>query len=36
MVWLCAIVLAALLYPAVRAFAAFKARRRDIAWLKYL
>ncbi len=36
MVWLCALSLAALLYPAVRAFAAFKARRRDIAWLKYL
>lgn len=36
MVWLCAVVLAAALYPAVRAFAAFKARRRDIAWLKYL
>lgn len=36
MVWLCALVLAVVLYPAVRAFAAFKARRRDIAWLKYL
>lgn len=36
MVWLCALSLAALLYPAVRAFAAFKARRRDITWLKYL
>ncbi|MBT2333726.1 DUF1624 domain-containing protein [Variovorax paradoxus] len=36
MVWLCALALAALLYPAVRAFAGFKARRRDIAWLKYL
>jgi uncharacterized membrane protein len=36
MVWLCALALAVLLYPAVRAFAAFKARRRDIAWLKYL
>lgn len=35
-VWLCAVVLAVALYPAVRAFAAFKARRRDIAWLKYL
>ena len=35
-VWLAAIVLAFALYPAVRAFAALKARRRDIAWLKYL
>lgn len=35
-VWLGAIVLAAALYAPVRAFAAFKARRRDIAWLKYL
>ncbi|MGJ7502883.1 DUF1624 domain-containing protein [Variovorax sp. ZT5P49] len=36
MVWLAAAVLAFALYPAVRAFAALKARRRDIAWLKYL
>ena len=36
MVWLAAAVLAFVLYPAVRAFAALKARRRDIAWLKYL
>lgn len=36
MAWLMTIVLAVALYPAVRAFAAFKARRRDIAWLKYL
>lgn len=36
MVWPCALALAVALYPAVRAFAAFKARRRDIAWLKYL
>jgi uncharacterized membrane protein len=35
-VWLAAIALAFALYPAVRAFAALKARRRDIAWLKYL
>ncbi|SDK78024.1 DUF1624 domain-containing protein [Pseudomonas indica] len=34
-VWLCAVVLAVVLYPAVRWFAAVKARRRDIAWLKY-
>ena len=36
MVWLATGVLAFALYPAVRAFAALKARRRDIAWLKYL
>lgn len=36
MVWLATVVLVVALYPAVRAFAAFKARRRDIAWLKYL
>lgn len=35
-VWLGAAVLAIALYAPVRAFAAFKARRRDIAWLKYL
>ncbi|RMX04832.1 DUF1624 domain-containing protein [Corticibacter populi] len=35
-VWLCTIVLAAALYWPVKAFAGFKARRRDIAWLKYL
>ncbi|GKT00324.1 DUF1624 domain-containing protein [Acidovorax sp. SUPP3434] len=35
-VWLCTAVLAVALYPAVKAFGAFKARRRDIAWLKYL
>lgn len=35
-VWACWIVLPIVLYPAVRAFAGFKARRRDIAWLKYL
>ncbi|QEI08888.1 DUF1624 domain-containing protein [Pigmentiphaga aceris] len=35
-VWLGSIVLALALYAPVRAFAAFKARRRDIAWLKYL
>lgn len=36
MVWLVTGVLAFALYPAVCAFAALKARRRDIAWLKYL
>ncbi|WP_018903229.1 DUF1624 domain-containing protein [Variovorax paradoxus] len=36
MVWAAAAVLAVALYPAVRAFAGLKARRRDIAWLKYL
>lgn len=35
-VWLCMLVLAVALYPAVKAFATFKARRRDLAWLKYL
>ncbi len=35
-VWLCAVLLAAALYLPVRAFARLKARRRDIAWLKYL
>jgi len=35
-VWLAMAVLAVALYVPVRAFAAFKARRRDIAWLKYL
>lgn len=35
-VWLCTVALAVALYPVVRAFAAFKARRRDLAWLKYL
>ncbi|MCV2216368.1 DUF1624 domain-containing protein [Thauera sp. Sel9] len=35
-VWLCTVVLAVVLYPVVKAFAAFKARRRDLAWLKYL
>ena len=35
-VWALAAALTAALYPAVRAFAAFKARRRDLAWLKYL
>ncbi|MGU1045563.1 DUF1624 domain-containing protein [Pseudomonas aeruginosa] len=33
--WLCSILLAVTLYPAVHWFAGFKARRRDIAWLKY-
>lgn len=35
-VWLCAALLAAALYPPVRAFGRFKARRKDLAWLKYL
>ncbi len=35
-VWLTAIALAALLYVPTRAFGRFKARRKDIAWLKYL
>lgn len=35
-VWLVAVVLAAALYLPVRWFAQLKARRRDIAWLKYL
>lgn len=35
-VWLATGVLAFALYPAVGAFANLKARRRDIAWLKYL
>lgn len=34
--WLLTVVLAVLLFPAVRWFADLKARRRDIAWLKYL
>ena len=36
MVWLSTLALGVALYPPVKAFAAFKARRRDIAWLKYL
>ncbi|MFV3406251.1 DUF1624 domain-containing protein [Pseudomonas sp. NY15463] len=35
-VWLAAVLLAIALYLPVRAFARLKARRRDIAWLKYL
>ncbi|RYF25329.1 MAG: DUF1624 domain-containing protein [Comamonadaceae bacterium] len=35
-VWLCAALLAAALYLPVRAFGRLKARRKDIAWLKYL
>ncbi len=35
-VWALTVVLTLVLYPAVRAFAGFKARRRDLAWLKYL
>jgi len=34
--WLCAIILGVLMYPVVKAFARFKARRRDLVWLKYL
>jgi uncharacterized membrane protein len=33
---LISVVLAVLLYPSTRAFARFKARRRDLAWLRYL
>ena len=36
MVWITTVALGFALYPPVKAFAAFKARRRDIAWLKYL
>jgi len=35
-VWALTLALTLALYPAVRAFARFKARRRDLAWLKYL
>lgn len=35
-VWLMALVLSLALYPPVHWFAALKARRRDLAWLKYL
>jgi uncharacterized membrane protein len=35
-VWLVALVLPLALYPPVRWFARLKARRRDLAWLKYL
>ncbi len=35
-VWLAALLLPLALYPPVRWFAALKARRRDLAWLKYL
>ncbi|MCO8161219.1 DUF1624 domain-containing protein [Pseudomonas sp. LJDD11] len=35
-VWLASVLLAVALFPAVRWFATLKARRRDIAWLKYL
>jgi uncharacterized membrane protein len=35
-IWLATIILAIGLFPAVRWFSALKARRRDIAWLKYL
>ncbi|MNI69469.1 hypothetical protein D3C73_1252160 [compost metagenome] len=33
---LVACALAVVLYPPTRAFARFKARRRDLAWLRYL
>ncbi|WP_440972755.1 DUF1624 domain-containing protein [Pseudomonas koreensis] len=35
-IWLMSVLLALALYPAVRWFSSLKARRRDIAWLKYL
>jgi uncharacterized membrane protein len=35
-VWLLTAVLCVALFPAVQAFARLKARRRDLAWLKYL
>jgi uncharacterized membrane protein len=35
-IWLAAALLSITLFPAVRWFSALKARRRDIAWLKYL
>ncbi|WNZ86627.1 DUF1624 domain-containing protein [Pseudomonas sp. P108] len=35
-IWLVSAILAIGLFPAVRWFSALKARRRDIAWLKYL
>lgn len=35
-VWVLSALLCVALYPAVQAFARLKARRRDIAWLKYL
>ncbi|KAF1018527.1 MAG: hypothetical protein GAK30_03638 [Paracidovorax wautersii] len=35
-VWLVMVILTALLYAPVKAFAGVKTRRRDIAWLKYL
>ena len=35
-VWALALLLSAALFPAVQAFARLKARRRDLAWLKYL
>lgn len=34
--WLCTVLLALVLFPAVRWFAGLKSRRRDIQWLKYL
>ncbi|TBU86706.1 DUF1624 domain-containing protein [Phytopseudomonas dryadis] len=35
-IWLCSLLLAAALYPPVHWFAALKARRRDLTWLRYL
>lgn len=35
-IWLVAVLLGVVLYPVVAWFAALKARRRDLAWLKYL
>lgn len=34
--WACSVLLAVALYWPVAAFARFKARRRDLAWLRYL
>lgn len=36
MIWLVTIMLAILFYPLVKLFSQFKARRRDLVWLKYL
>ena len=35
-IWVVALLLPLVLYPPVRWFAGLKARRRDLAWLKYL
>lgn len=36
MVWITPVAMGVALYPAVKAFAAFRTPRRDIRWLKYL